>query len=58
LSVLSEVGLFDFHGSRLRRALQILFLREGFFRAFQWAGRIGPDTLKTPAILGKRRTVS
>lgn len=41
-SVLSEVGLFDFHGSRLRRALQIFFLREGFFGAFQFAGRINP----------------
>jgi 4-hydroxy-3-polyprenylbenzoate decarboxylase len=45
-SVLSEVGLFDFHGSRLRRALQILFLKEGFFRAFQLAGRIGPAMLR------------
>jgi len=45
-SVLSEVGLFDFHGSRLRRALQILFLKEGFFRAFQLVGRIGPAMLR------------
>lgn len=45
-SILSEVGLFDFHGSRLRRTLQILFLKEGFFRAFQFAGRIGPRTLR------------
>jgi UbiD family decarboxylase len=46
-SVLSEVGLFDFHGSRLRRALQILFLKEHLFRAFQFAGRIGPGMLRT-----------
>jgi UbiD family decarboxylase len=45
-SVLSEVGLFDFHGSRLRRALQVFFLREGIFSAFQWAGRIGPGMLR------------
>jgi 2,5-furandicarboxylate decarboxylase 1 len=45
-SVLSEVGLFDFHGSRLRRSLQILFLKGQMFRAFQFAGRIGPGPLK------------
>ena len=45
-SVVSEVGLFDFHGSRLRRALQILFLKEGFFHAFQIAGQIGPAMLR------------
>jgi 4-hydroxy-3-polyprenylbenzoate decarboxylase len=44
-SVLSEVGLFDFHGSRMRRALQILFLKEHLFSAFQFAGRIGPSML-------------
>jgi len=49
-SVLSRVGLFDFHGSRLRRALQILMLREKLFRPFQWAGRIGPGMLRrTPS---------
>jgi phenyl-phosphate phosphatase/carboxylase subunit alpha len=45
-SVLSEVGLFDFHGSRARRALQIVLLREGLFRGFQWAGRVGPGMIK------------
>jgi len=45
-SVLSEVGLFDFHGSRARRALQILFLRGGLFRGFQWAGRVGPGMIR------------
>lgn len=52
-SVLSEVGLFDFHGSRARRALQIFFLKEGFFRAFQLAGRIGPAMLKRGSTRGK-----
>jgi len=52
-SVLSEVGLFDFHGSRLRRALQILFLREGLFKAFQLAGRIGPEILRMGRFRGK-----
>jgi UbiD family decarboxylase len=45
-SILSEVGLFDFHGSRARRALQILLLRESLFRGFQWAGRVGPGMIK------------
>jgi 2,5-furandicarboxylate decarboxylase 1 len=45
-SVLSEIGLFDFHGSRARRALQILLLRERMFRGFQWAGRVGSEMLK------------
>lgn len=52
-SMLSEVGLFDFHGSRLRRALQILFLKERLFRAFQFAGRIGPGMLRTGLFHGK-----
>jgi UbiD family decarboxylase len=52
-SVLSEVGLFDFHGSRLRRALQIFFLKEGLFRAFQLAGRISPGTLRFVRFRGK-----
>jgi 4-hydroxy-3-polyprenylbenzoate decarboxylase len=45
-SLLSEVGLFDFHGSRARRALQIVLLRQNMFRSFQWAGRIGAPMLK------------
>lgn len=45
-SVLSEVGLFDFHGSRLRRAMQIFCLKAGLFRAFQLAGQIGPGMLR------------
>jgi len=53
-SVLSEVGLFDFHGSRLRRALQIVFLKEGLFRAFQLAGRIGPAMLRRTPSAGSR----
>ena len=52
-SALSEVGLFDFHGSRLRRGLQIFFLKEGFFRAFQFAGRIGPGMLTIGSGRGK-----
>jgi UbiD family decarboxylase len=52
-SVLSEVGLFDFHGSRLRRALQILFLKEHLFKAFQFAGRIGPEMLRVGPFRGK-----
>jgi len=53
-SVLSEVGLFDFHGSRLRRALQIIFLKEHRFKACQLAGRIGPEMLRVGPFRGKR----
>ena len=45
-SILSEVGLFDFHGSRIRRALQIIFLKNGFFHAFQVVGRLGPSLFR------------
>jgi 4-hydroxy-3-polyprenylbenzoate decarboxylase len=40
-SVLSELDLLDFHGSRLRRKLQAQLIKRGFFRSFQFAGRIG-----------------
>jgi 2,5-furandicarboxylate decarboxylase 1 len=53
-SVLSEIGLFDFHGSRLRRALQILLLREGLFRTFQVTGRIGPGMFRREDSPGKK----
>ena len=41
-SVLAELNLIDFHGSRVRQLLQNQLLKKRFFRAFQWAGRIGP----------------
>ena len=53
-SLLSDIGLFDFHGSRARRALQILLLRERLFRSFQRAGRVGPGMIKE--LFGKRKT--
>lgn len=45
-SVLAKIGLFDFHGSRAKRALQSLLLREHLFRGFQWVGRIASGALK------------
>jgi 2,5-furandicarboxylate decarboxylase 1 len=51
-SVLSEIGLFDFHGSRARRALQIFLLRKGLFGGVQWAGRAGSGMIK--GFFGKR----
>lgn len=58
LSVLSEAGLFDFHGSRVRRVVQTMLLREEMFRAFQWVGRIGPEMLKVAPFPRRRRAVS
>jgi UbiD family decarboxylase len=54
-SVLSEVGLFDFHGSRLRRALQEIFLKKRLFRAFQFAGRVDPGSLRMGIFRGRNR---
>jgi UbiD family decarboxylase len=39
-SVLSELGLLDFHGSRARQAVQRHLIKNRLFRAFQLAGRI------------------
>ena len=39
-SVLSELGLFDFHGSRARHAVQASLIKKRLFRVFQLAGRI------------------
>ena len=40
-SILSHLGLVDFHSSRLRQKVQNLFLRHRFYRPFQYTGRIG-----------------
>lgn len=40
-SILSHVGLVDFHGSVLRQKLQNFFLKYNMFRSFQYIGRIG-----------------
>lgn len=37
-SLLSKVNLLDFHGSRVRRSLQNLLIRNGLFRSFQVIG--------------------
>jgi 2,5-furandicarboxylate decarboxylase 1 len=39
--LLSQIGLLDFHGSRIRRALQGVLIRHRLFRLFQWTGRLG-----------------
>ena len=39
--LLSQIGLLDFHGSRIRRALQGALIRHRLFRLFQWTGRLG-----------------
>ncbi len=39
-SFLSELKLFDFHGSRMRHRLQDQLVKHRCFRGFQWAGRI------------------
>ena len=41
-SVLAGLNLADFHGSRRRQQIQNQFLKKRLFRAFQWAGRVGP----------------
>jgi 4-hydroxy-3-polyprenylbenzoate decarboxylase len=40
-SVLSSLGLADFHGSRIRHAIQNFLLRRHAFKIFQLTGRIG-----------------
>jgi 4-hydroxy-3-polyprenylbenzoate decarboxylase len=40
-SLLSAVGLTDFHGSRIRHSLQTFLLRHRAFRLFQLTGRLG-----------------
>jgi 4-hydroxy-3-polyprenylbenzoate decarboxylase len=40
-SVLSRLGLADFHGSRLRHSMQTFLLRHRAFKLFQLTGRIG-----------------
>ncbi len=40
-SVLSHLGLTDFHGSRIRHSMQNFLLRRRAFRLFQLTGRIG-----------------
>jgi UbiD family decarboxylase len=39
--LLSQLGLLDFHGSRIRRTMQGIFIRHRLFRFFQWTGRLG-----------------
>ncbi len=41
-SVLAELNLVDFHGSRQRQVVQNQLLKKRLFKTFQFAGRIGP----------------
>lgn len=45
-SILSDLGLVDFHGSALRQKLQNYFLKAGMFHLFQLTGRIGMVRLR------------
>ena len=45
-SVLSALGLFDFHGSRPKHQLLAHLIKRRFFRAFQLAGRMGWKSLR------------
>lgn len=38
---LAELGLVDFHGSRLKQAVQNILLTRRLFRAFQFSGKLG-----------------
>lgn len=40
-SVLSQLNLVDFHGSRIRQKIQNFLLRRRYFKAFQLSGRVG-----------------
>jgi hypothetical protein len=50
-SVLSALGLFDFHGSRAKHLVQVQLIKRRFFRAFQLVGRIG-----WKALLSRKRS--
>jgi UbiD family decarboxylase len=39
-SLLANINLYDFHGSRLRRAVQGLFFRNGWHRLVQAVGKL------------------
>lgn len=46
-SLLSELGLFDFHNSRPRHVIEKQLIKRRLFRAFQSVGRIGvPDFIR------------
>jgi 4-hydroxy-3-polyprenylbenzoate decarboxylase len=45
-SILSCAGLADFHGSRIRHAVQTFLLRQRAFKTFQLTGRIGQSIRK------------
>jgi 4-hydroxy-3-polyprenylbenzoate decarboxylase len=40
-AVLANLDLLDFHGNRTRERLQHYLIKNQWFKAFQWAGRIG-----------------
>jgi 4-hydroxy-3-polyprenylbenzoate decarboxylase len=45
-SVLSALGLFDFHGSRPKHHIQAHLVKRRFFSAFQFVGRMGWKNLR------------
>jgi UbiD family decarboxylase len=50
-ALLSQMGLVDFHGSRIRQLMQNALLRRRLFRLFQWTGRFGRLKMR---LMGKR----
>lgn len=40
-ALLADLGLVDFHGSRVRQTMQTALLRWRLYRLFQWTGRLG-----------------
>jgi len=61
-SVLSELGLFDFHGSRPKHLVQAQLVKRRLFRAFQLVGRVGwkalPSREKSVPALARSQTQS
>jgi 4-hydroxy-3-polyprenylbenzoate decarboxylase len=45
-SFLAQLGLLDFHGSKMNQRFQNLFWRRRAFRTAQWIGRMGSDPQK------------
>jgi UbiD family decarboxylase len=52
-SILSCAGLADFHGSKIRHAIQTFLLRRRAFKTFQFTGRIGKFTRNRKSNMGQ-----
>lgn len=45
-SLLSKAGCLDFHGNRIRQKVQNTLIKRGFFRTFQFVGRVRQTWMK------------